>query len=205
MRTLHWMVAGAALLLGACADLRLPLPPTGETAGGAEPAPKAEAARKAEHPPKREASAAEPPPEIVRREPSDLDALLTYFDQVRKLQPAELSKEQETVRQAFAKDKSDLNRMRLALIQAMPGSAVRNDPGAQALLEPLLRDGSHRDSGLRSLAMLLNGYLVEQKRYEERLRDDQKQIEDLQAKIEALTSIEKSLMDRGQKGTPQKK
>jgi hypothetical protein len=130
---------------------------------------------------------------------------LTYFDQVRKLQPAELSKEQETVRQAFAKDKSDLNRMRLALIQAMPGSAVRNDPAAQLLLEPLLRDGPNRDSGLRSLAMLLNGYLVEHKRYEERLRDDQKQIEDLQAKIEALTSIEKSLMERGQKGSPQKK
>lgn len=205
MRTLQWMVAGAALLLGACADLRLPLPPTGETPGGAEPAPKVEAARKAEPPPKRDPSAPEPAPEVVRREPSDLDALLTYFDQVRKLQPAELSKEQETVRQAFAKDKSDLNRMRLALIQAMPGSAVRNDPGAQALLEPLLRDGSHRDSGLRSLAVLLNGYLIEQKRYEERLRDDQKQIEDLQAKIEALTSIEKSLMERGQKGSPQKK
>lgn len=205
MRTLQWMVAGAALLLGACADLRLPLPTTGETAGGAEAAPKVEAARKAEPSPKREPPASEPVPEVVRREPSDLDALLTYFDQVRKLQPAELSKEQETVRQAFAKDKSDLNRMRFALIQAMPGSAVRNDPGAQALLEPLLKDGAHRDSGLRSLAMLLNGYLIEHKRYEERLRDDQKQIEDLQAKIEALTSIEKSLMERGQKGSPQKK
>ncbi len=202
MKALCWTVMAAALVAGGCAEMGLPIP------AQSEPPPKAEAARKAEPPPKAEARP-KPPPEprvvVAEPEPSDLDTLLTYYGQVRKLQPAELAKELETVRQAFAKDKNDLDRMRLALVQAMPGSAVRNEAGAQALLEPLLKEGSNRDSGLRAFAMLLNGYLLDNKRYEERLRDDQKQIEDLQAKIDALTSIEKSLLERGQKASVPKK
>lgn len=206
MNPVRWMVLGVALLTGACAEMRLPpFPVPAEPAPKTEPAPKPEPAPKVEKSVRSEMPAPEPSPEAVKRQPNELEQLLTYYDHVRKLQPAELSKEQETVRQAFAKDKSDLSRMRLALIQAMPGSAVRNDAGAQALLEPVLKDGSIRDAGLRAFAMLLSAYLAEHKRYEDRLRDDQKQIEDLNAKIEALTSIEKSLMERGQKGTAPRK
>ena len=206
MNVVRWVAMGIALLAAACAELNLPsFPPPAEPVKKAEPAHKPEPAPKVEKSVKPETTPPEPPPEAVKRQPSELEQLLTYYDQVRKLQPAELSKEQETVRQAFTKDKSDLSRMRLALIQAMPGSAVRNDAGAQALLEPILKEGSARDGGLRAFAMLLSAYLAEHKRYEDRLRDDQKQIEDLSAKIEALTSIEKSLMERGQKGTAPRK
>lgn len=179
------------LALGGCAQLKQLLPPEQPPAARAEPP----------------APVAEPAPRLGLLPPTDLDRALAYYEHLRRSKPADLPKEQEAARQAFGASKSDLNRVRYALAQSLPGAPGRNDEAAQALLEPLLKDEA-RDPGLRSFAQLLSASIAERRRYEERLRDDQKQaeelqrrIDDLQKKVEALTAIEKSLMERG--GAPQ--
>lgn len=183
------------LALGGCAQFKLPIPPEQTPATKSEPP----------------APVVEPAPRLGLLPPSDLDRLLAYYDHLRRSKPADLPREQEAARQAFSGSKSDLNRLRYALAQSMPGAPGRNDEAAQALLDPLLKDES-RDAGLRSFAQLLSATIAERRRYDERLREDQKQIEEqqrkldeLQRKLEALTAIEKSLMERGRKPAPVEK
>lgn len=180
------------LALGGCAQLKQLLPPEQPPAARAEPP----------------APVAEPAPRLGVLPPTDLDRALAYYEHLRRSKPGDLPKEQEAARQAFGASKSDLNRVRYALAQSLPGTPGRNDEAAQALLEPLLKDEA-RDPGLRSFAQLLSASIAERRRYEERLRDDQKQaeelqrrIDDLQKKVEALTAIEKSLMERGPQAPP---
>lgn len=176
------------LALEGCAQFKLP-PPFPQ-----EPAPAAK--------PEQPAPVVEPAGKLGLLA-SDLDRLLAYYDHLRRSKPADLPREQEAARQAFNSNKSDLNRLRYALAQSLPGSPARNDDAAQALIDPLLKEEG-RDPGLRNFAQLLSASIAERRRYEERLRDDQKQaeelqhrIDDLQKKVEALTAIEKSLMERG--------
>jgi hypothetical protein len=144
----------------------------------------------------------EPVATTLKRQISDLEALFAYYDRMRRLSATEQVKEQEAARQAFNKDKSDLNRLKLAMLQALPNSAVRNDASAQALIDPLLKEGDSHDAGLRAFAQLLSLYLAEHKKAEDRIREDQQEIEDLQKKLDALKSIEKSLIDRGRPSPP---
>jgi len=193
-----------ALALGGCAELQAQFPPAPTTSAKPEQPPPA----KPEQPPpaakpEQPAPVVEPAGKLGFQPPSDLDRLLAYYDQLRRSKPADLPKEQEAARQALNSSKSDLNRLRYALAQSLPGGAARNDDAAQALIDPLLKDEG-RDAGLRSFAQLLNATIAERRRCDERLRDDQKQAEELQhkldelqKKVEALTAIEKSLMERG--------
>jgi len=188
------LAAALLLALAGCAQFKLPFPLPGE------PAPSAK--------PEQPAPVPEPSGKLGLLPPSDLDRLLAYYEHLRRSKPADLPKEQEAARQAFAGSKSDLNRLRYALAQSFPGAPARNDEAAQALIEPLLKDEA-RDPGLRSFAQLLGASIAERRRYEERLREDQKQaeelqrrVDDLQKKVEALTAIEKSLMERGPQAAP---
>jgi hypothetical protein len=186
-------LAALAFALAGCAELRALFPPP---AGTAAPQPA---------PPVAEARATPPQPG------AELESLLAYYDYLRKLQSAELVKEQDAARRVFGTDRSDLNRLRLALAQSFPGAAQRNDAAAQALLEPLLKEGEARDPGLRAFAVLLGASIAERRRHDERMREDQKHMEEqqkkldeLQKKLEALTAIEKSLMERGRKPAPKR-
>jgi hypothetical protein len=193
-RRIPGLALALALALGGCAQFKFPLA-QGPAAKPEPPAP-----------------VVEPTPRLGLLPPSDLERAVAYYDHLRRTKAADLPKEQEAARQAFGSSKSDLNRVRYATAQSMPGAPARNDEAAQALLDPLLKDES-RDPGLRSFAHLLSASIAERRRLEERLREDQKQIEeqqrrldDLQKKLEALTAIEKSLMERGRKPTsPEKK
>src|SRR5512134_2658088 len=192
-----------ALALGGCAEFQAQFPPAPTTAAKPEQPTPAKPAQPTPAKPEPPAPVPEPAGKLGILPPSDLDRLLAYYEHLRRSKPGDLPKEQEAARQALNSSKSDLNRLRYALAQSLPGSAARNDDAAQALIDPLLKDEG-RDAGLRSFAQLLSASIAERRRYEERLRDDQKQAEELQRKldelqkkVEALTAIEKSLMERG--------
>lgn len=175
-------LAAVVLVAGGCADLKAPFP---------RAEPPAPAAKKQPEPPP------EPLATTLKRQVSDVESLIGFYEHVRRLSSVEQAKDFEALRQVYNRDKSDLNRLKLALIQAMPNSPVRNDAAAQALIDPMLKDGEGHDAGLKAFAQLLNAHLAERKRLEDRLREDQKEIEELQKKLDALKSIEKSLIDRG--------
>ncbi len=116
---------------------------------------------------------------------SDSESLLMYFEYVRRLSAAELAKEHDTVRQLYARTQSDFNRVRYAMLLSMPGSAFSDDARALEALEPLLKN---RDSALHNLAFVVSLQIQEQRHGH-----------GLQQKLEALKSLEKSLIERGHK------
>ena len=137
----------------------------------------------------------EPPLTRVNVQPtplSEADQLLAYSLQVRKFDTREFTTERERSHSMFIADKSDFNRIKLAvLLASMPLAATPNvadDAELIALLEPLASrantgtDGNPaiaKDTEIRALAMLM--YAMAQDR--KKLRD---QWRDAQARLNAL-------------------
>jgi hypothetical protein len=125
----------------------------------------------------------EPPVKAVAPRPvGDAISLLTYFEYVRKLPPAELAKEHDAVRQQYASLNSNFVRVRYAILLGISGAAFNDDARALELLEPLLKNP---DGNLYTLAYLLSAQIQEQKRGQ-----------GLQQKLEALKTLEKDLLER---------
>ncbi|MES2355744.1 MAG: hypothetical protein V4568_15360 [Pseudomonadota bacterium] len=133
---------------------------------------------------------------------SDSDILLEYANYLRRLSASELTREHESLRQAVAKSKTDLTRAELAMFYALPGLPLRDDSKALAMLEPLSKEAS--SPSVRNFVWLLIGFVADNKRLDEaaqasntKLKEEQRQSAELQQKLEALKSIEKSLSERG--------
>jgi hypothetical protein len=125
-------------------------------------------------------------PEIkppVRPPVSDSETLLTYVDHVRKLPAAEFAKELDTVRKLYARARTETNRMRYAILLSAPAAGAGEDSRAMELLDPLLKSA---DAGVRALATLLIAQIQEQRR-----------AQGLQQKLDALMSLDKSMIERG--------
>jgi hypothetical protein len=146
----------------------------------------------------------EPPPraEIPARVRSeDLERLLSYFEHVRKLPAAELVHESESARAAFMRGRADFDRMRLAILISIPNTALNDDQRAADLLDPLVKNQS---SSLHGLALVMSAHLQERRRLETGMQGLQQNVQRLQQKLDALMSLERSLIDREQ-STPARK
>ena len=131
----------------------------------------------------------EPAPSAQAETPrpaSDADNLLAYFQRIRKLPAAELGKEHEAARQAFLSARSDFNRVRLAMLFSLPGTASTDEPRALDLLDPVTRNAG---GPLHGLAVLLAANLQERKRLDANTQG-------LQQKLDALRSLERSMIER---------
>ena len=117
---------------------------------------------------------------------SDAESLLLYFQYIRNLSGAELSREHEAARQAYARALTDFNRVRLAMVLSLPGTAFNDDARALELCETAAK---HEGGRLQGLALLLGSYLQEQKRLTASAQG-------LQQKLDALRSLERSMIER---------
>lgn len=122
----------------------------------------------------------------VGRPASDAVSLLHYFDYLRSLSPAEQSQEQERVRKAYAKDKSDFHRVQLALALEGPAASAADRRQAIQLLEPLAKETKGHDPELHLLAEML---------WSQGRRGD-----DLERKLDAMKDIERNLLQRDRGG-----
>ena len=120
------------------------------------------------------------------RTASDADTLLLYYQHLRRLPPAGVGREHEIARAAFSRSRSDYDRVRLALVLAVPGTPVSDDARALELLEPLAK---RQESGLQGLAYLLASHLQERKRLDATAQG-------LQQKLDALKSLERTMIER---------
>ncbi|MEW6314568.1 MAG: hypothetical protein AB1513_11110 [Pseudomonadota bacterium] len=125
--------------------------------------------------------------------------LLAYFDTARKMSPPELARASERTRQAYTRENSTLLRLQLALLLSMPQNPQRDDARVLALLEPQLKDSG----SLHNFAMLLHAHVAEHKRLNEsaealdaKTREEQKRADILQQKLDALITLERSLIQR---------
>lgn len=143
------------------------------------------------------------------RPATEVESLIMYFEYAKKLSGTELNKEHEQVKQAFATGKSDFARLQYVLLLAMLNASFRDEGRALGLLEPLLKENAAAGPGLRTFAYFLNAEITEHRRIEEganqKLREEQKRSEALQQKLDAIKSIEKTLIEREQSAPPRRR
>jgi hypothetical protein len=117
---------------------------------------------------------------------SDVESLLAYYQQIKAMSGADLGREHEAARQAYARSRTDFNRVRLAMILSLPNAAFSDHGRALDLLEPVSRNFN---SPFHGLASLLVTHLQERKRLDA-------SVQGLQQKLDALKSLERSMIER---------
>lgn len=113
-------------------------------------------------------------------------AVLAFYARVRKLPATELAREQDAARRAVTRSRNDGNRMRYALVLAVPGAPAADETRALETVEPLTRNTA---SPLHGLAVLLTTMLQEQRRLDT-------QAQGLQQKLDAMLELERSMTGR---------
>ena len=199
--TARLLLTGIALVLAGCVT-----PPPAEPEQPAAPAARPEESPAPAETPEREAriepEVTSPRAEIPGRVRLDeVERLLTYFEQIRKLPAADFVRESEGARAAFTRTRSEFDRMRLAMLLSVPNTALSDDQRAAELLDPLVKN---QNSSLRGLALVMSAHLQERRRLESGMQNLQQNVQGLQQKLDALMSLERSLIDREQ-GTPARK
>lgn len=180
-----------ALLLQACMSTPPKPVPTATLAPAEAPAPKVVVV----------------PAPPAQPEPADMAArrLLAYHEQIRGLSPQDLANEIGRLNAAVsatptAAPPDVVLELALALAQQRSGGDVAR---AIALLEPITRSSAPELAPWQPLARLLLGRVLEQRRLEDALnreaarnRDQQRTLQQLNEKLEALKAIERSMANR---------
>lgn len=164
-----WSIAAAAAL-GGCVSL----PATAPETVGPEPV----------------AVAAPTPATDYMKESAEVAALLAYYQELLDLPAEELKREYQSVSQSFARDRSELSRLRLALLMCVPGVSWRDDAKLLALLDGTASRKAPPDSSpRRQFIVLLQKLIAERQR-------EQKRADELQQKLDAMLTIERNLRGR---------
>ena len=136
---------------------------------------------------------------------SDVTVLLNYYQRIRALSGESLAAEYALAAQALAKQRSDGNRLKAALLLTLPNASFRDDSRAAALAEETLNNKASDNAELKTFAQYIAAVANEQKRQEDRyqqlsqrLKEEEKRSEALQQKLDAVKSIEKDLINREQ-------
>lgn len=134
---------------------------------------------------------------------ADVVELIGYHQRIRGMNGEELAAEYAAATQAFAKQKSDAARLRLAMLLSLPGASFRDDGRAVALAEELASRKGADSAPLRALAALIAANVSEQRRQEDRnqklsqrVQEEEKRADALQQKLDGLKAIEKSMLSR---------
>ncbi len=157
---------------------------------------------------------------------SDGEQLLTYVLRARLMTAGELTAEKDRARAELALDNSNRNRVKLAILLAftLPGAAgpsAQEDAELQSLIEPMAFSPSvslsSSEPGVRAIATLLQSLAQDRRRVRELLARNQAsrrdeanaqaearilrmQLEELERKLNALKSIERSVTSRSAEG-----
>lgn len=123
------------------------------------------------------------------KENAEVSALLAYYQDLLAMTPEELKGEHQGTSQAFARERSELTRLRLALLMSVPGAAWRDDARLLALLDGAASRNAPPDSPRRQFLVLLQRLVAERQR-------EQKRADELQQKLDAMLTIERSLRGR---------
>ena len=192
--------AATALLVSACGTM--PTPPTEPTVTTVITTPAQAPAPQILVITPVQAPTAAPPEALTTQAPPLPDvvtALLTYSERVRQLNPSDLAAEI-----AVQGDPGNvpLRQMQLALALMHSPQAV-DTARALGLLQRVVGNPSPEATPLKPLARLLGYQLMEQRRLEDglerqsqQLRENQRRIDQLNDRLEAMRAIERSLTTR---------
>lgn len=100
-----------------------------------------------------------------------------------------MKSEYQGISQTYARDRSELGRLRLALLMCVPGTEWRDDARLLTLLDGAASRKTPPDSPRRRFAILLQKLVMERQR-------EQKRADELQQKLDSMLAIERSLRGR---------
>ena len=167
-------------------------PPVAEPAPAA-PAPGPAAGNPVDPP----AVAIGPPPTPEPTEDQQMIALLADLQRYGTLQNDELKKELTAAGQSLARQRTDVNRVRLAVLYTLVRNSPQDDQRAIQLFENVAKSAP-AGSPVRHLAAVLQSQVIERQRA---VRDEQQKADAAIQKLEALRAMERSLLrDRVRSG-----
>ena len=170
-------------------------PPVAEPAPA--PAPAAGAGPAAGDPVDPPAVAIGPPPTPQPTEDQQMIALLADLQRYGTLQNDELKKELAAASQSLARQRTDVNRVRLAVLYTLVRNSPQDDQRAIQLFENVAKSAP-AGSPVRHLAAVLQSQVIERQRA---VRDEQQKADAAIQKLEALRAMERSLLrDRVRSG-----
>jgi len=143
------------------------------------------------------------------QERSDVAALLQYARSLDTLNDQELQEEFSRAQQAETERHQPADRIRLALLLGDPRAPFKDYDRSLALLDAASADPAGQDDASRALVSLLSSMVREFKRQGEqyqkldaKYKDEKKQRELLQQKLDELTTLEQKLLEQGTKKSP---
>jgi len=170
-----------------------PLAPPVATPAPASRAPAPDAGKPVDPP----AVAIGPPPTPEPTEDQQMIALLADLQRYGTLQNDELKRELAAAGQALARQRTDVNRVRLAVLYTLVRNSPQDDQRAIQLFENVAK-GAPAASPVRHLAAVLQSQVIERQRA---VRDEQQKADAAIQKLEALRAMERSLLrDRVRSG-----
>ena len=127
--------------------------------------------------------------------------LVDYTQKVAALRTADQRRELNVSNQMFSKKQGDYNRVRLALLLALPGTSFNEDVRAVELLEPLA--SSAVTGPMSQFAGLLHTQVSERLRRSAQLREQleaakvaERNAAQLKEQLDAMRAIERKLLER---------
>ena len=138
-----------------------------------------------------------PAPAAEPTEDQQMIALLADLQRYGTLQNDELKKELTAAGQALARQRTDVNRVRLAVLYTLVRNSPQDDQRALQLFENVAKSAP-AGSPVRHLASVLQSQVIERQRA---VRDEQQKADAAIQKLEALRAMERSLLrDRVRSG-----
>jgi hypothetical protein len=137
------------------------------------------------------------PPTPEPTEDQQMIALLADLQRYGTLQNDELKKELAASSQSLARQRTDVNRVRLAVLYTLVRNSPQDDQRAIQLFENVAKNAP-AGSPVRHLAAVLQSQVIERQRA---VRDEQQKADAAIQKLEALRAMERSLLrDRVRSG-----
>jgi hypothetical protein len=137
------------------------------------------------------------PPPAEATEDQQMIALLADLQRYGTLQSDELRRELASATQALARQRTDVNRVRLAVLYTLVRQSPQDDQRALQLFENVSKSAPP-GSPIRHLAAVLQTQVSERQRV---VRDEQQKADAAIQKLEALRAMERSLLrDRVRSG-----
>ena len=137
------------------------------------------------------------PPPAEATEDQQMIALLADLQRYGTLQNEELRRELASATQALARQRTDVNRVRLAVLYTLARQSPQDDQRALQLFENVSKSAPP-GSPIRHLAAVLQTQVSERQRM---VRDEQQKADAAIQKLEALRAMERSLLrDRVRSG-----
>jgi len=141
-------------------------------------------------------SVAAPAPEIPA-EAQEVLALLADLQRYGTMPPDDLRRELTASTQALTRQRTDANRVRLAVLFTLVKSSPQDDQRALQLLDNVAK-GAPGSPAVKQVAAVLQAQIVERQRA---VRDEQQKADAAIQKLEALRAMERSLLrDRVRSG-----